>query len=124
RGVGWAGSLIGYTRRGTINLAVSSCTHLVPLITRLCVRLLTIVIPRSVRDREGVIPTTSLSTRSASPGLVGFGQASSPPAPMIPPISGNPLSTSSKLREADPCSTAQDRIMIYDGWWLPKGATQ
>ena len=32
-----------------------------------------------------------------SPGLVGFGQASSPPAPMMPPASGNPLSTNSRM---------------------------
>ena len=67
------------------------------------VKLRTVAIPRSGREREGVISTTSLSTCSVSPGRVGFGQASSPPAPMIPPVSGNPLSTNRRMVIAAVC---------------------
>ena len=66
------------------NLALKVCTTS-PRWLR--VSLLSVTIPRSGRDREGVISMTSLSTCRTSPGRVGLGQAISPPAPTTRSIS-------------------------------------
>ena len=41
--------------------------------------------PCSGRERDGMSSSTSLSTRSTSPGRVGRGQAISPPPPIDAP---------------------------------------
>lgn len=61
------------------------------------VRLCTVIMPRSGRERDGVTASTSLSTVSVSPGRVGRGHFSSPPAPINPPAMGMPLFTSSDM---------------------------
>ncbi len=61
------------------------------------------IIPRSGREREGVISSISLTTVSVSPGRVGLGQLTSPPLPMMPPISGKPEATSNFIVIAAVC---------------------
>src|SRR3984893_7545057 len=53
--------------------------------------------PRSARERDGLTSTTSVSTRKASPGRVGFGQLSVPPVPISSPASRSPPVTSSLI---------------------------
>ena len=59
--------------------------------------------PRSGRDRDGLISMTSLSTRKTSPGRAGFGQLISPPFPMTPPAIGIPPSTRRRMVIAAVC---------------------
>jgi hypothetical protein len=61
------------------------------------VRLWTVIRPRPGLERDGVTARISLSTCKVSPGRVGRGQVSSPPAPINPPAMGMPLWTRSDM---------------------------
>ena len=63
----------------------------------------TVSIPRSGRDRDGRIASIVLSAVSTSPGRVGCGQLSSPPAPIAPPAIGSAPSVSSRMVIAAVC---------------------
>ena len=84
-------------RAKTTSFAVSVCTT---SLFWLKVVVLQITFPRSGRESEGEIFSTSLSMRRLSPGRTGRGQASSPPAPITPSAKGAPPSISSRMVSA------------------------
>jgi hypothetical protein len=104
-------------RRGTISFA-SKIWTVSPRWLRVSLR--TLAIPRSGRERDGTTSSTSLTTWRISPGRVGFGQLISPPAPTIPPISGNPDSTSRRMVIAAVCqplvSDAVEKVSAKELW--------
>src|SRR5438128_8323465 len=54
-------------------------------------------------ERDGLISMISLSTCKVSPGLVGLGQAISPPNPIMPLADGRPPATRSRMATAAVC---------------------
>src|SRR5439155_6403583 len=88
-------------RRGTTRLPTATWTAS-PFWFRVVVR--TLINPWSGRDLDGRTSSTSLSTRSSSPGRTGRGQRnSSKPAPTMPPAGFRSLSTRSLMVTAAVC---------------------